>query len=324
LNQDSPAGYTDQVAADLSRRFPGFEPDPQWDEVAQVYPAFSSAYYLGLIRRPAPDDPVFRQVAPSPLELFDQGEDDPVEERRYSPVPGLIRRYADRALVMPSSRCFVRCRHCMRKRMWAESDADEEKIQGWRRWLEAHPEVGEVILSGGDPLSLPDLRLARLLDLLLSVKSVRAIRVHSRAVAVAPARITEELATLLSRRRVRRLVTQFNHPVEVTAGARAAAEKLGRAGIRVENQSVLLRGVNDRAEVLAELFLSARRIGVEPYYLHHPDPVKGAMHFTLGLSEGLKIYEQARGLAGGCAPAYVVDRPGSGVKEAVEGLGALA
>ncbi len=320
LEQDFPASENDHVAAALSRRFPGFAPDPGWSDAAAVYPPEAAAEYLSLIRSPFDHDPVFRQVAPSAAELEGGGGDDPVGESEWSPLPGLIRRYPDRALVMPTSRCFVRCRHCMRKRSWGLPDVDDAAMGAWRDWLAGCPEVREVIISGGDPLMLTDARLGRLLELLITVESVKEIRVHSRAVAAAPARITPRLAALLAAKKVRRLVTQMNHAAEVTARAGAAAHTLARAGIAVENQAVLLRGVNDRAGALAELFRSVRRIGVRPYYLHHPDPVRGAMHFTLGLEEGWRIYEQARRLAGDPAPAYVVDRPGSGGKVRVEEL----
>ncbi|HUT53659.1 MAG TPA: KamA family radical SAM protein [bacterium] len=316
----APAGRGDAVAAYLCRRFPGFAPDAGWVEAAGVYPPNAAPEYLSLIRSPADHDPVFRQVAPSAAELDNGGGDDPVRESDWSPVPGLIRRYPDRALVMPTSGCFMRCRHCMRKRSWGAPDAATETMEAWRDWLRSNPGITEVIISGGDPLTLADDRLARLLDLLLTAKSVKELRVHSRAVVAAPSRITPRLAALLAGRKVRRLVTQANHPVEVTAAAGAAAHTLTRAGIAVENQAVLLRGVNDRPETLAQLFRSVRAIGVRPYYLHHPDRVRGAMHFTLGLEEGWSIYQKARRLAGDPVPAYVVDRPGSEGKVRVEEL----
>jgi lysine 2,3-aminomutase len=288
--------------------------------LSQIPEAQVSEEYFSLIKKPEFDDPVFRQVAPSMEEMSDQGADDPVGEAAFSPVPGLIHRFRDRALLIPTSRCFVRCRHCMRKRLWGKGEeADDYRVRQWRLYLGSRPEINEVIVSGGDPLTLSDRRLGEILGSIAGVRHVREVRVHTRAVAAAPSRITPELAALLARRKVRRLVTQFNHAQEVSAGAARAVKVLSAAGIEVLNQSVLLRGVNDRAKTLAGLFAASAGINVSPYYLHHPDPVRGAMHFTLSLKEGWAVYSKARRESDpSVVPAYVVDLPGRRAKVEVE------
>lgn len=317
------APTADAVAENLSARFPDFVPASGWAEAAESFPPRAPADYAALVSAPRPDDPVFRQLAPSAEELADAGGDDPMGEDEFEAVPGLLHRYPDRVLLLVTSECFIRCRHCMRKGRWAERHPapTSGEVQRWRAYLSAHTEVREIILSGGDPLTLDDRALGRLLHSLHSIRPARAFRVHSRALVAAPARITLRLAAMLARSGVARLVTQANHPVEITEAARTAAAILADAGIAVENQSVLLRGVNDRPETLAALFAGLSAIGVRPYYLHHPDPVRGAMHFRLSLDEGLAVWRGLQAIYPGPLPEYVVDLPGRDGKCRVEELG---
>jgi len=313
------------LAATLSRRFPGFAAPESWRTVAARYPALAPESYVDLIREPSPSDPVFRQVAPDTDELLAGGRADPMDEASFSPVAGLIHRYRDRVLVMPTSRCLVRCRHCMRKRLWNNRGGEGRDLiglaEGWRRYLCLHPEVNEVILSGGDPLSISDRALDEVLAIIRTAPRVERVRVHTRAVVAAPARFGRGLVNIFIRHGVGRLVTQFNHAAEIGDGAKDAVDELASVGIKVDNQSVMLGGVNDRAEVLAELFAGLVRIGVTPYYLHHPDPAEGAMGFTVRLERGWEIYKRARELAPfGAAPSYVADRAGRAGKAPVESL----
>ena len=314
------APTTDPVADSLAARFPGFVPDPGWSAAAEIFPPLAPAEYLARVQQPRPSDPVFRQLAPSGDELAAAGGDDPVGEEEFEAVPGLLHRYPDRALLLVTANCFVRCRHCMRKRRWADrsSGPTAGRVQEWRAYLAAHTEVREIILSGGDPLTLSDRELGGLLRSLRSVRPPRSLRVHSRALAAVPSRITPRLASLLAENGVARFVTQVNHPAEISDEVRAAAARLADAGIAVENQSVLLRGVNDSAETLADLFAALTGAGIRPYYLHHPDPVRGAMHFHLSLDAGLAIWRSLQATYRGPLPEYVVDVPGRKGKRKVE------
>ncbi len=303
---------------------------PGIPEVEARYPSLCTDFYLGLIKSPQKHDPVFRQVAPDADELMEAGSEDAVGESRLEPVPGLLHRYLDRALIIASRHCFVRCRHCMRKRLW-KSDGpvmslwnkgggclSESALRGWLSYLRSHAEIEEVILSGGDPLTLCDKDLAALLDELRVISHLRTLRVHTRAVVVAPGRVTPRLAAMLASKRVHRLVTQFNHPVEITPESRRAVRALKSEGIRVENQAVLLRGVNDDPETLAGLFSGLCSIGVRNRYLHHPDRAKGTMHFFMPLEKGWEIFNRARKKLGqAIAPEYVVDLPGTATKTPV-------
>jgi lysine 2,3-aminomutase len=289
-------------------------------QVCRLYPVLTRPEYLRAAHVQSPSDPVFRQVAPSPDELLDGGAADPIGEEDYETVPGLLHRFPDRALLLVTSACFVHCRHCMRKRRWSlpEKYPLEERLRWWHGYLAARPEIGEVILSGGDPLTLDDRSLDLLLKTLLALRPRRVIRLHSRAPVVAPSRINATLMQLLRSGGVTRVVTQFNHPAEMTAEARRAAALFEGAGIPLENQAVLLRGVNDDAATLAALFESLAAVGVRPYYLHHPDSVNGAMHFRLTLDEGLAIWRRLQAIYRGPLPEYVVDLPGREGKRRVE------
>lgn len=320
-----PAPAHDPVARYLVERFPGFEPGRSWEAAANAYPAAALPEYLDLIREPSQNDPVFRQVAPSAEELILDGEEDPVSEQSFSAAPGLIHRYPDRVLVMPTTNCFVRCRHCMRKRTWGEeefSSAGIDKMQrAWTGYLAGKPEVGEVIISGGDPLTLADKELYKIIDSIRVLPGMRSFRIHTRAVVAAPSRISAGLSENLRERGVARIVTQFNHPVEISERAAGAVQTLLAAGIKVENQAVLLRGVNDSAEDLVRLFRGLLEIGVRPYYLHHPDPVRGAMHFMVSMERGWEIFSRTRvELPLEAVPEYVVDLPGKQAKTLVEAL----
>ena len=289
-----------------------------------AYPAGAGPEYLSLIREPTPADPIYQQVAPAREELSPLGAEDPAGETACSPCPRLLHRYPDRVLILAAASCFVRCRHCMRKRLWKESvepdrSAEMSLAGEWAKYLAAHSEVREIILSGGDPLTLADSRLEHILEELGRARPGVRFRVHSRAPVAAPSRITPRLARTLAGKGVKRLVTQFNHAREISAGAKEAVSILLRAGLQVENQAVLLRGVNDRPETLAELFLALPRIGVRAYYLHHPDLARGAAHFTLSAKEGWAIYQAARALVpAALVPPYVIDLPGPRPKTPVE------
>lgn len=283
------------------------------DRVAATYPLRINPYYLSLIERA--DDPLGLQALPDPRELeAGAWAADPFREEPLSPVPHLIHRYPDRVVFLVSSQCALYCRHCMRKRRVGDplgAAVTNDELQAGIDYI-AHTEaVGEVILSGGDPLLLPDERLAWLLGELRRVPHVEIIRIHSRIPCSLPQRVTPELAALLSRFRPLYLNIHFNHPREITPQAAAACALLAGAGIPLGNQAVLLRGVNDEAATLRQLFRRLLALGVKPYYLHHPDQVRGTRHFWCSPEKGLGLMSALRGhISGMCIPHYVIDLPG--------------
>lgn len=283
--------------------------------VTSTYPCAITPYYLSLARLEDPQDPILRQVLPDVRELEDEqaAAEDPLQEEHHTAVPGLVHRYADRALVLLTNRCAVYCRHCTRKRFWrlGPRDLTREEFHRVLRYLQEHPEIRDVLLSGGDPLVLPDSRLDEILCGIRKIRHVEIIRIGSRVPVVLPQRITPGLCRILERYGPLWLNTQFNHPREITAQAEEACERLLRAGVPVNNQSVLLKGINDDAKTLKALCTGLLRIRVRPYYLHQCDPVRGVRHFRTSLDRGLGILAAMQGRVSGLAiPRYMVDLPG--------------
>ncbi len=314
------------LASMLEARFPGFSPPAGWNKAAKVYPVLATEEYLQLVKTPDYSDPVFAQIAPRREELDQAGEDDPMGEGDFEAAPGLLHRYPEKVLILATDACLVRCRHCMRKRIWKSGTPSErrpldDRLERWTGYLASRPQIREVILSGGDPLTISNQGLNRMLSALRRIPSVESIRVHSRAPVVAPSRMDHGILQILAENKVGVIVTQANHAAEVGPGLAAAAKKLAQAGVATWNQSVLLKGVNDSPRELADLFQGLSGIGVKPYYLHHPDRVIGAMHFYLSLQEGWKIYSETLALVPpGSAPRYVVDLPGNMAKTEVMSL----
>jgi lysine 2,3-aminomutase len=289
------------------------------DDAAATFPMAIPPYYASLIRRFDPADPIYRMCVPAPQELVDPPwlTDDPLGEDDDMPMPGLVHRYPDRALCLATTTCASYCRHCTRKRIAGhrESTLPADRLEGMRHYLAAHPEIRDVIVSGGDPFTMADSALERVLRTLRSVPSVEILRVGTRTPVVLPMRITGSLVAMLRRYHPLYVNTHFNHPAELTPEARDACERLADAGIPVGNQTVLLRGVNDDPAVLAELFRGLVRSRVRPYYLFQCDLVRGIEHFRTPLARGLEIMERLRGRLSGLAiPTYVVDAPDGGGK----------
>jgi lysine 2,3-aminomutase len=285
------------------------------EKVTKVFPMRINPYYAGLIQ--APDDPIWRQVVPDLFELDDAlGEEDPLCERKQSVVPNLIHRYSNRVLFIISDRCAVFCRHCMRKRWMGDSlRITSDTIAQGIDYITAHQMIDDVILSGGDPLLLEDQAIFNILARLHKISHVRIIRIHSRVPCTLPQRITFELAQGLARFHPLWINIQFNHPKEITNQAQAACSLLAAAGIPLGCQTVLLRNINDSAETLAELMTRLLEIRVRPYYLHHPDRVRGTRHFWVSPQKGLSILGKLRGRLSGLAiPHYMIDLPGGGGK----------
>jgi len=293
------------------------KPD-DFQRINAKYPFVTTSYYLSLAER-SPEDPIMKQLCPSVEELYHHPSerDDPLEEEKSSPVPGLVHRYPDRVLLILTNACFMNCRHCTRKRLWEKGRYAHnlDEIDRMMDYIRAHPEVRDVILSGGDPLTLDNGLLDRVLGKLREIPQVEIIRIGTRAPVVAPWRICYELLQILKKYRPIWLSTQFNHLKEITLHSADAVQRVLESGIPVNNQSVLLKGVNDSAKAMTNLCQGLLKIGVRPYYLYHCDLVSGTSHFRTSIRKGIEIIEGLRGHTSGLAvPTYVVDAVGGGGK----------
>lgn len=299
-----------------------FPPDEraELERTLERFPLSITPYYLSLIHaEDIPNDPIFRQAFPHPRELEVLPEDiaDPLAEEADSPVPGITHRYPDRVLFHVSNICSMYCRHCTRKRKVGDQDGipDKDQIGAGIEYIRQHPEIRDVLLSGGDPLMMSDERLDSLLAAVRSIPHVEIIRIGSRMPAVLPYRITPDLIQVLRRHHPIWLNTHFNHPRELTASATKALEMLADGGIPLGNQSVLLAGVNDCPRVIKALCHGLVRRRVRPYYLYQCDLAEGLNHFRTPVGKGMEIMESLIGHTSGFArPTYVVDAPGGGGK----------
>jgi len=279
------------------------------EQVSALYPCRISSYYAGLIT--APHDPIWKQCVPSVAELDDTTQlPDPLDEERLSPVPGLIHRYPDRAVLLVSNRCATYCRFCMRKRKVGCSGGDTD-FSAACDYIAATPRLRDIILSGGDPLMLPDDELHQILSALRRIPHVEIIRIGSRIPVTDPSRITPALCRMLAEHHPLYLNTHFNHPQELTPEAARACSLLADAGIQLGNQTVLLKGVNDDSLTLQKLLTGLLRLRVRPYYLHQMDLVRGTAHFRTPLEQGRELIGSLRGKVSGLAiPHFVIDLPG--------------
>ena len=276
-------------------------------------------YYASLIDAAHPSCPVRIQAIPTAAEFEHTPGDlrDPLGEDTRRPSRAIVHRYPDRALLLATDRCAVYCRHCTRRRVTFSGDGalSRADLDAAIEVLRARPSIRDVVVSGGDPLVLDDDRLDALLTAVRSVPHVKVVRLATRAPAVLPMRIDARLAALLRRHAPLFLVTHFNHPKECTDEARAACETLVDAGVPVENQTVLLRGVNSSARILKDLFERLLEWRVRPYYLHQGDLAEGTGHLRTPLAAGVAILEALRGHTSGLAiPHLAVDLPGGGGK----------
>ncbi len=286
--------------------------------VTEIYPLAITPYYLSLAGREK-NDPILAQCAPDLREITEtkQALVDPLNEDGFMPVPKLIHRYPDRALAVVTKTCAAYCRHCNRKRFWKEKETAsvKKRIEHMVRYVAASPNIREVILSGGDPLTFDDEQIDYILSAFAAIPHVEVLRIGSRTPVVLPMRITPGLCRILKRHRPLWFNTQFNHPSEITKESARACERLLEAGIPVGNQSVLLSGVNDSVETMRGLLTGLQKISVRPYYLFHCEPVRGCLHFRTEVASGLALMEELRGTVSGLAlPQYVADLPGDAGK----------
>ena len=289
------------------------------EEAQRLFRMKITPYYLSLMDPSDPDCPIAKMAVPDIRELtvrpgeLEDPTGDESRELNSQPVPRLIHRYPDRALLLPTTRCGSYCRHCFRRRLAGRADqsATEFEISAAIRYIKKHVEIREVILSGGDPLMLYDDALFSLLDRIKKIGHVRVLRIHSRMPVVNPYRITSELVEVLARFRPLWLVLHVNHPREVTPIAEERWRRLTEFGIPILNQAVLLKGVNDHADTLKELGWRLIESGVQPYYLHHLDLARGIGHFRVSVRKGLRLMRTLQGtLPGYAIPRYVLDIPG--------------
>jgi lysine 2,3-aminomutase len=272
-------------------------------------------YFLDLIQRS--DGALGRQVIPDPAELEDRCQQtDPLTEEQQSPAPLIIHRYPRRVIFLVSNQCAIYCRFCMRKRrVGMQHPVKPDDLRQALNYIRNCHEINEVVLSGGDPLMLGDEELTETLAALRRIAHVRVLRLHTRVPCAWPERITQRLARRLAAFHPLYINIHFNHPDEITPQAAVACSLLADAGMALGSQTVLLRGVNDRSEVLSQLFETLLGIRVKPYYLHQIDRVRGTAHFQVPLARSLELAAGLRGgISGMAVPHFVIDLPGGGGK----------
>ena len=272
-------------------------------------------YYAGVIAADTTGR-LRKTMVPSLNELAGEaGLPDPLAEDHDSPAPHLVHRYPDRALLLATDACFAYCRYCTRSRRVGKAAGGLGRLEPALAYIRAHSEIRDVIVSGGDPLTMRDSALDELLSALRSIPHVQIIRIGTKAPMVMPQRITPALAAILKKHNPVFVSIHCTHPAELTAECSRALEILADAGLPLGSQTVLLKDVNDDPAIMKELFHKLLMTRVRPYYLYHCDPVSGAEHFRTGVSKGLEIIENLRGHTSGYAvPQFVIDLPGGGGK----------
>ena len=277
-------------------------------------------YYLSVIDHEDPESPLRRSVIPRTEEMIRGPGDsvDPLSEHEDTVAPGLVHRYPDRVLFLATGFCSTNCRYCTRSRLVGKNHHAGTIHHRWSEaigYIARHREVRDVLISGGDPLTLEDRHLEGLLRDLRKIPHVEIIRIGTKVPAVMPMRITKDLTDTLKKYHPLFMSLHFIHPREITPETSEACARLADAGIPLGSQTVLLKGINDDAEVLTRLFQGLLRIRVKPYYLYQCDPVAGTSHFRTPVEKGIELLEKVRGFTSGYAvPAYVVDAPGGGGK----------
>ncbi len=268
-------------------------------------------------------DPLLIQALPNPMELVPDEDDllDPVGDIVNSPIPWVVQKHPDRALLLLTKRCHVYCRYCFRRAFSPSDSVDptEPQLDAAIDWL-LNSGVEEIILSGGDPLAVSNSKLAKVLDRLSDHRGT--LRIHTRAPITAPWRVDDKLLEVLKSREPVWMVVHVNHPRELSESVLSSLRRLSGAGVKLLNQTVLLRNVNDNSETLSHLSRALVKAGVFPYYLHHPDAAPNTAHFRLSYSEGLRIYQKlSESVSGIALPKYVVDLPdGSGKVSVIEAM----
>jgi lysine 2,3-aminomutase len=286
------------------------------EQVAAQYAIAITPAVASLIDRADPNDPVARQFVPSAAEFITTPEEraDPIGDDAHSPLPGIVHRYPDRVLLKLTHVCAVYCRFCFRREMVGPGaePLTAEQLDAALDYIAAHPEIWEVILTGGDPLVLSPRRIKDVMARLAAIDHVKVVRVHTRVPVAEPSRITPALVKALKlKRKATYVVVHVNHARELTDAAREACDRFIDSGIPVLGQSVLLKGVNDDPQTLGALMRALVECRIKPYYLHHGDLAPGTSHLRTSIEHGQALMRALRGRYSGlCQPEYVLDIPG--------------
>ena len=289
-------------------------------EKKKKLPIRITPYYASLIDPADPFQPIRRTMIPVYNELILSPEEmaDPLGEENQSPVPQLVHRYPDRVLFLTTGVCAAYCRYCTRSHMVSKKDKVHARIAQWDTaldYIRMHPEIRDVLLSGGDPLTLSDLRLEYLLSRLRAIPHVEIIRIGTKIPVVLPQRITPSLVRMLKKYHPLFMSIHFTHPEEITPEVEFACNRLADAGIPLGSQTVLMKGINDEVEIMKNLYHRLLKVRVRPYYLYQCDPIPGSAHFRTPVEKGLEIIRGLRGFTSGYAiPHLVIDAPGGGGK----------
>ncbi|PMP61384.1 MAG: KamA family radical SAM protein [Sulfurihydrogenibium sp.] len=284
-------------------------------KVSEIYHFGTTPYYIFLADRQNPNDPILKQILPDEKEIdenYQQGAFlDPFLEDEKSPVKGLTHRYPDRVLFRATNFCSVYCRHCMRKRMFLEDERSRTKQEYDRmfEYIKSNKNIKEVLVSGGDPLTLPNSKLEYIIKNLYEIDHIDVIRIGSRELVANPFRFyDEELLEIFYKYDKVWLVTHFNHPNEITSETKKAVKNILSTGTPVLNQTVLLKDINDDKYTIENLMRELLKVKIKPYYLFHCDPTKGVYHFKTGIEKGIEIMEYLRGRVSGLGnPTFAID-----------------
>jgi len=284
-------------------------------KISEIFHFGTTPYYISLINPNDENDPILKQILPDIKEIDEKYQEgaflDPFLEDVKSPVPGLTHRYPDRVLFRATNFCSVYCRHCMRKRMFLEDERarTKEEYDAMFEYIRNNKSIKEVLISGGDPLTLPNKKIEYILKNLYEISHIDVIRIGSRELVVNPYRFYDEkLLQLFEKYDKVWLITHFNHPNEITSETKKAVKNILSTGTPVLNQTVLLKGINDSKETIENLMRDLLKVKIKPYYLFQCDPTKGVYHFRTPLEVGLEIMEYLRGrLSGLGIPTFAVD-----------------
>ena len=289
-------------------------------KVSEIFPIRINSYFLSQIKEA--NDPLWKQVVPTPEELDDfisaeqALEDDPLNEEGDMPVPELVHRYPDRVLLMLNNHCPIICRFCTRKRkIGYPGIVTRETLRQGIEYIARHPEIRDVIMSGGDPLLVPDKELERIMGALREIPHLEIIRIGTRVPGTLPSRITPALCDMLKQFHPLYANLHFNHPAEITPEVETACNRLADAGIPLGSQTVILKGVNDDVAIMKELMHKLLKIRIKPYYMYQADMTLGTDHFRTRIEKGLEIIRGLQGHTSGMGvPYFVIDTPGGGGK----------